>query len=1073
MRVCPNCSEENPDKFRLCGFCGAQLAVALQPEESRKTVSVVFCDLKGSTNLGESLDTEALREVLRHYFSRMQSVLERHGGAVEKYIGDAIMAVFGLPRAHEDDALRAVRAAWEMKQALVEVNRELEGKWGVTLANRTGVNTGEVVAGDVTAGQRLVTGDTVNVAARLEQAAPETDVLLGEPTYRLVRDSVDVEPLEPLELKGKAERVAAYRLLDVRAGEAIARRLDTPLVGRDEELATLQSRFGRAVREQHCEMVTIVGDAGVGKSRLIHEVLVKTADQATTLLGRCLPYGEGITFWPLAEIVRQAAGIGSDDGPDQARAKVTGVVDDDVSRRVIAMLGLSFENFPLEETFWGFRKFVESLGQERPVVMVIDDIHWAEPTLLELLEHLVETVRDAGVLLLCSTRHDLLEERPSWAAEQPNATRILLEPLSEHETDRVVDNLLGDAPTPVELRHRIVLAAEGNPLFVEQVLSMLLDQGLIVSGSDGTLEVSPGAMSLAIPASISALIGARLDGLAGEERAVIERGSVIGPLFYTDAIATLAPEPLRPLVHDSLSSLSRKHLIRPEVSDLIGQEAHRFHHALIRDVAYERLLKRARIELHEGYATWLERAAGTLTEFEEILGYHLEQAYRYRTELGTIDAAAREVAVRAAGPLASAGRRALSRGDMPAAANLLDRAALMLPTEDATRAGILADLGEALRELGQFVRAEEVLDEAMRAAAAMGDRRLEKQAEMVALHAALSADADIRVEDVLQRIERDLPVFEEAGDEATLARAWRLIALLHGTLGRDAAAQEAVLRAIDHARLASDARLEARNFSIYATSAVYGPTPVREGITRCEQLLENTSGDRRAEGTVRCSLAQLYSFIGDFERARQLYRQGREILSDLGSKVLGASVSIDSARVEMMAGDPVAAERELRRDYAALREMGERYHYATVAGLLAHALYLQGRYEEADEFTKVTQSGDQDDVESQSLWRRARGKLLARKGQYPEAESLIREALAMTQGKDSLVLEANTRMDLAQILELAGRPQEAASEIRAALVLYDRKGSLVSSERARQRLAELELVGPGGEASPGELLIEG
>ncbi|HEX9235839.1 MAG TPA: adenylate/guanylate cyclase domain-containing protein, partial [Actinomycetota bacterium] len=328
MQVCPNCGEQNPDRFRLCGFCGAELAPAELAEEVRKTVSVVFCDLKGSTSLGEKLDTESLREILNRYFREMKAVLERHGGTVEKFIGDAVMAVFGLPRLHEDDALRAVRAAFEMREALQRVNEELEARWGVRLENRTGVNTGEVVAGDVASGQRLVTGDVINVAARLEQAAPALEILIGEATYRLVKDAVDVERVEPLELKGKSERVPAYRLLAVSQEEGLARRMNAPMVGRATELSVLTWALETAIEDRNCQLVTVFAPAGVGKSRLLQEFRRSARGRATVVRGRCLPYGDGITFWPLAEVTRAAANISDEDPLEEARAKLQAITAD-------------------------------------------------------------------------------------------------------------------------------------------------------------------------------------------------------------------------------------------------------------------------------------------------------------------------------------------------------------------------------------------------------------------------------------------------------------------------------------------------------------------------------------------------------------------------------------------------------------------------------------------------------------------------------------------------------------------------------------------------------------------------
>src|SRR5215216_4141450 len=441
MLVCSSCGEENPARFRLCGFCGTPLVAELPAQEVRKIVSIVFCDLKGSTSLGESIDTESLREVLSKYFDEMRAVLERHGGTVEKFIGDAVMAVFGLPVLHEDDALRAVRAARGMQIALAELNEDLERRYGVRLANRIGVNTGEVVAGDAAAAQRLVTGDAVNVAARLEQAAGEFEVLIGELTYRLVRDHVEVEAVEPLELKGKAERVPAYRLVGLVESDATGRR-QTPLVGRDSEVAALTAELDNSIAHRTCRMATVVGHAGVGKTRLVGEIVERARERgALVLQGRCLPYGDGITFWPLLEAVRQAAGIDERDAMDDAREKLEQLVgaNRDIYDRIAAAIGLSDAHFPLQELFWGARKLFEQLAAERPLVVVFEDIHWSEDAFLELVEHLLASVEDAPMLLVCPARPELLESKPDWA-KRDDSVRVVLEPLTAADTERVIDN---------------------------------------------------------------------------------------------------------------------------------------------------------------------------------------------------------------------------------------------------------------------------------------------------------------------------------------------------------------------------------------------------------------------------------------------------------------------------------------------------------------------------------------------------------------------------------------------------------------------------------------------------------
>src|SRR5919204_2059948 len=729
MVTCPSCGEENPERFRLCGFCGTPLAPVAPPQEVRKTVTIVFSDLKGSTTMGEALDSESLREVMNRYFAEMRRVLEEHGGRVEKYIGDAVMAVFGLPRLHEDDALRAVRAAHGMKRALEALNDELERRYGVRLANRTGVNTGEVVAGDPSAGQRLVVGDAVNVAARLEQAAPTMEVLLGELTYRLVRDAVEVEAVEPLELKGKSERVPAFRLVSVGAGEGYARRAGSALVGREAELAALRAAFDEAAATGECRLLSPLAGAGVGKSRLVEAFTTSLGGEARIGRGRCLPYGKGITFWPLVELVRDAAGIGEDDPPEVARAKVAELVADEaVVERVSAAVGLSDAQFPVEELFWGARKLVCALARERPLVVVFDDVHWAEPTFLDLVEHLTDSIHDASVLLVCPSRPDVVESREGWA-EGPRARRLRLEPLSPADTERVVEHLLGSVEVAPEARARIVEASEGNPLFAEQLLAMLVDGGYLAR-DNGSWRATRDLSELDVPPTIHALLAARLDHLEPEGRAVVEHASVVGLVFPKDAVAELAPDGIRSGLDGHLQSLERKQLVRPHAD---AQVSYRFNHILIRDAAYQGLLKRTRATLHERFVEWADRVnrdRDRATEFEEILAYHLEQAYRYLGELGPLDDHGRKLGSRAAERLQSAGRRAFGRGDMSAAATLLGRAAEPVPEDDPQRLALLPDLGEALIDTGDFERAHEVLDDAVARAASAGDVRLEAEARL-------------------------------------------------------------------------------------------------------------------------------------------------------------------------------------------------------------------------------------------------------------------------------------------------------------------------------------------------------
>ncbi|MDP9270601.1 MAG: AAA family ATPase [Chloroflexota bacterium] len=1060
MVVCPNCGEENPEKFRMCGYCGTSLAPALPPQEERKTVTIVFSDLKGSTNLGEQLDAESLREVMTRYFDVMTAVLRRHGGTIEKFIGDAIMAVFGLPKLHEDDALRATRAAYEMTQALAGLNQDLLSMYGVQLANRTGVNTGEVVAGDTASGQRLVTGDAVNTAARLEQAAPTNEVLIGELTFQLVRDAVQVEEVEPLELKGKLERVPAYRLKGVAdLGEGFHRRQDAPMVGREHEMTALNELYLKAREVNGARMATIIADAGVGKSRLIREFVDACDAEAAVVRGRCLPYGEGITFWPLVDAARGAAGIEPTDSPEIGVTKLRARFGDDtVADRIAAAIGLTKEQFGVPEIFWATRKFLEKLADgSKTAIWVIDDIHWAEQTLLDLIVHMLTEV-ESPALILCSSRHDVLELHPDWAL-RPDSLRLVLQPLTDADAGQVVQNLLGHAGISGAVQERIVRAAEGNPLYVEQMLSMLMDGGQLQM-LNGKWEPAADLSDMTVPPTIQALLAARLDRLNREERAVIEPASVIGLEFAEAAVEELAPDAVRPKVPVYLGSMSHKQLVRRSSSTNVDDASYRFMHILIKDAAYNGLLKRSRAQFHERFVGWADaqnRARGRSQEYEEILGYHLEQAYRYLGELGPLDEHGHQVGAQASDMLASAGRRAQARGDTPAAANLLRRAAATRVSRDPLRLALLPDLGEALMELGEFDEAKRVLEDAVAGAAETGDDRLGAQATLVDLMVQLYSEETAAWTSLVAReVDRVIPIFEAASDDAGLALAWRLRFGMYGTIGQYGKAAEAAENEIRFARLAGDFRLQTRGATGYAHPAKYGPLPVPLAIERLEELVEQVKADRRSVAAIQASLAQLYAMRGEFERARAMYAQARTLLQELGAGMLGASTSLDSAQVEMLAGDYSAAEAELRRDYDALGAMGEKFLRSTVGGLLARAIVLQGRDAEAEQLTReVEEMTSEDDTDAQAVWRGARARALAHRDDLDEALRLATEAVALRQRTDSPVLQAEALADLAEVHHVANRMADAQAVLEQALSLIEAKGDTVTATRLQTALAEL------------------
>ncbi|MBA3586091.1 MAG: AAA family ATPase [Chloroflexi bacterium] len=1058
MQVCPSCGEENPERFRLCGYCGTPLAPAVAPTEERRTVTIVFSDLQGSTKLGETLDPEAVREVMSRYFDVMTAVLRRHGATIEKFIGDAIMAVFGLPRVHEDDALRAVRAAHETQAALAGLNDELERAYGIRLTNRTGVNTGEVVTGDAATAQRLVTGDTVNTTARLEQAAGPNEILIGDLTLRLVRDAVTVSPVEPLELKGKAERVPAYRLDQVHANvDGLARRQDSPLVGRVVELNRLRALFDEAIEQQVPRMATIIGEAGVGKTRLTRELVGSLGEPTVVVRGRCLPYGDGITFWPVAEAILDAASIATDDPGEVGLAKLQALTDDrEVTLRLGSILGFTQEHFAIDELFWGIRRWLELMAEARgPVVWVIDDIHWAEATLLDLIGHLLETVEQHALLLLCSSRHDLLDRYPDWA-NSPGSERIVLEPLNDADAAEVITNVLGTAGIPRVARDRVVQAAEGNPLFVEQLVSMLVDSGQLRRSGDGW-EAAVDLRDLAVPPTIQALVAARLDLLASDERAVIEPASVAGLEFAVDAVRALVPDGLVDRVSSHLLEIERKQLIRSARSTSFDEDGYRFHHGMIRDAAYQNLLKRARSKLHEQFVTWADRVNAERDrggEYDEILAYHLEQAHRYLGELGPLDAHGRALGLQASGRLGVAGRRAMNRGDMPAAANLLRRAAAVID-ESPDKLELLIDLGEALSEMGSFAEAEGVLTEAHEAAQRMSDERLLAKTRVARLAAQLYTAAEGWTSHADEAFAAALPTFEAAEDHDGLALAWRLRFGRHGMAMRFGEAAEAAERVVAHARVARNRRYETRGASGYAQSVLLGPTPVPEAIERCRQLLAEVETDRHASAFIRTALAQLEAMDNRIDEARTLYDEAVTQLRELGSAVLAASSSIDSAQIEFLAGDLVAAERLLRADHDALTAMGERSLLPSVDGRLARVLYALERFEEAEAIARSAQSMSMDDdLDAQAMWRSVLAMIVARKGETDAAVRMARDAVELRRRSDAIIYLADTLTDLGEVLRFTGREDEVLAVRTEALRLYEQKGDVVSAGRVRALLAE-------------------
>jgi len=1030
--------------------------------EVRKTVTVMFMDAVGSTGLGERADPESMRRVMTRYFDEIRTIVERHGGTVEKYIGDAVMAVFGVPAVHEDDALRAVRAATEVRQRLAEIETEIERERGWSVSWRTGINTGEVVAGDAGSGQRFVSGDAVNVAARLEQSAQAAEILLGAETHRLVRGAVSIEAATPIAAKGKSAPVEAYRLIGLSTtgtsrGAAVAgRSRDAPMIGRVRQRRLLAEAFEQTVDERVCHLFTILGAAGVGKSRLVSEFLGSVGGSALVLHGRCLSYGEGITYWPVAEAIRTAAGLTEEVDEAAVRAKLGGLIDNDRDRaqvveRIGAFMGLSAGTGSAEETFWAVRTALESLARRQPLVFVLDDVHWAEPTLLDLIEHLADWIVDAPVLLLCVARQELLEARPGWGGGKSYATTLTLEPLNNAESQQLMVSLLGQVELGGELVDKIAAAAEGNPLFVEEMIAMLIDSGVLVQ-RDGKWQAASTLADVIVPPSIQALLATRLDRLPLPERAVIERGAVEGKIFHRGAVAELTPPDLRESVPLHLRTLSRKDLLRPDRSDFAGDEGFRFRHMLIRDAAYSAMPKESRAELHARFAEWLERMAGDhLTEYEEILGYHLAQAFRYRTELGPLDDVGRRLGSRAARYLGASAHRAAQRGDTKTALKLF-RAALDLTPEDAhERYRLAAGLGQAMVGSGDLRGADALLATEMERARAAGDELGAAYTEVVRLGAQTTLGT-MTVEQIFKRSEELLGLFDQHADAWGSMRANLEMARHQFFAGRALRAYQLLTEM--RSRVPAES-LPPMVSGMALASLFWGPIPVREALAVVEGF--DVTGSRGIESFVLRFAGALRGLLGDFDAAREMLMSSMQFEIDLGRRPFADGIAGHFiGPMEMAAGNYDEAERVMLGAYERMTASGDTAFSSTVAGNLAALYVALGQWEDAERFARATMDMAQpDDVEAQAQGWSALGRVQAAQGDLEQAETSARRAVAIAEGTDYLDRRGLVQVDLAEVLLAAGRKQDGRYALLRALDELEAKGATALAAPVKKRLAEL------------------
>jgi DNA-binding SARP family transcriptional activator/class 3 adenylate cyclase/tetratricopeptide (TPR) repeat protein len=990
----------------------------------RRTVTVLFADLAVSQSAGAELDPEARRRVLVRSRDAVARVLGRHGARVEEFVGEVVAGLFGIPTAHEDDALRAVRAALELRVALIALNEEFERVMGIRLRTQAGIETGEVAVGPSWSGHEMASGDAVRTAARLQRAAGDGEVLVGEGTRRLLEGAALMEPVQSPDPDGP---ILAWKVLDVLPGTSgVASQLDAPMVGRGADLARLHAALERAVGQAFAYRFTVLGDPGIGKSRLAREFTETLGDAARVLTGHCPAYGEGITFWPLREIALNAA---AGDGAEALVELLRGEEDGQrIAAQVAGSIGLTPEPGRADELFPAVRRLFEALAREDPLVVVLEDLHWAEPTFLDLIDYLTSGTR-GPIFLLCLARPELLEERPAWGAGGRSTDTLVLEPLGRAEIQELIADRPGGGRLSLEAVAHIAGIAQGNPLFAEQLVAAFEHEGTVI-----------------VPASLQALLAARLDRLGPGERDLLRCAAVAGTDFSVAAISLLVPENARRFVDRHLAALERKQFVRPARSGA----GFSFRHVLVRLAAYGSMTREDRARLHERFAEWLEGdGRRTLPELDEVLGYHLEQAVEHRRMLRGADDHDRQLAARAGEHLARAGLRAHARLDAAAAVNLSSRAKSLLPSGHPRRREVMRVLAEAYPMQGSHDASDAVLVEMLDEARAEGDHLLEEVVRLERARLRLLTGPDpTRLETIKEGARRALALFSESGDHARAAQACYVLGSAHMREGATRES-EAVSRAgLAHADRSGRPREEVGPRWSLALAIRAGETPVTEAARMCEELLHRAG---RLHPGVLCELATLRAMEGKFDGARKMIAQARRVMVErmrMRRPLMWAARS--SAMVETLARDLASAERELRAALDLAVAFHERDPASKIAAHLSRVLARQTRWEEAERFAILSeQHAPAESAAAQALWRSAKARGMVRGGDRPQAaERLAREAVRLVP-TEMPNLRGDLLVDLAEVLRAGGDLESARQAISQAIELYERKGNVVSAARAR------------------------
>jgi class 3 adenylate cyclase/tetratricopeptide (TPR) repeat protein len=956
----------------------------------RKLATVLFVDLVDSTSFVTGTDPEVVRRRVQTYFERVSHCVTTHGGIVEKFAGDAVMAAFGIPQAHEDDAERAVRAGLGI----------LDGVHELELEARIGIESGEVVADD--SDSTFATGEAVNTAARLEQAAEPGQLLLGPGAHRLTLGRIEVEDLGPIELKGLGREIWAWRALSAKV-DATRHMQQAPLVGRDSELELLQNTYDRALRDRRAHLFTIYGEAGVGKSRLAHE-FSQAMEGATVLSGRSLPYGEGVTYWPLAEMVKCAAGIVDDDPLDVAIEKLRSFCEDEVVADLLGLASGVLEAVQAErsqqEIAWAGREWAQRLAQEQPLVLVFEDIHWAEEPLLELIEHLVTWVREAPLLVITLARPELLDIRPGWGGGRVRATSIELEPLGPSQSEELIDALGGELD-PSE-RQAVLAKTEGNPLFVEETVRMLAEEG-----SEGIGR---------IPDTLQALIAARIDRLAPDAKTLLQRAAVIGRVFWEGALEHLAPE--FESLEAPLDDLRlREFVLDEERSSIRGENAYKFKHVLIREVAYSGLSKSARAEHHARFAGWLKERAGE--ELLEIRAFHLDRATALLAELE--GSAPLELQREAADALTEAGLRAFAREANRTGRQHFLRALELEPT--LRRRYLAARAADRLSDLPAVSRE---MEEVLASAIAEGDGWTQGRALVTLAEAAVLREADVSAAE--QMIDNALEVLapDDHNGRYRALRARATIAWMRGDLAKE---EQVMLEALELARAT-----EHKGFESEAADELASVYLARLELDRAAPLIEQAillaeeSGSAEARGRALRFAGQLHLQRRELDDAEAALEAAREHLAEAGAAwSLGRTLNF-AAWTARHKGDFAKAERLFRESIRILAPLEDRATLCETQRSLAELLLVQGRVDEAERFALAArETVGPHDISSLASTAMSLGLVRAAQGRDEEAEELLRQAYDTIAATELRVIQCETLQALTQFLHDRGRDDEAAA----------------------------------------------